>query len=819
MVNMARKGRNLLITLCVIVGLIIVAVAAVRLLLTREKLLAIVIPRVEKTIDAKVSIEDIGISFPFGFGVDIDGLSFEKVLSDTSTLAFTSRKVTVRASLMSLIRRKPEIQAADVQGGAVTISNPARGSEIRLRGLDAHGRMSPAGERFAVNAKAVVDSALVSIVRPNTQRETTLLGLDAAFSMRPEGEGYAVGVKALVDSLLVSVPAHPPAIVLEKVGLDGALESDREFNRLVIKDTKARWEDLVTAKIEGEVINIKTAPRVALTISVDEKPLAPVLERVKGFKLDELSPAKTQHAKPAAPRVPVETSGGTFGGTLLVEGLAREPLAMNLSFECGLKGLSVKAGDIGSIETLSAAFKGQGVALAWQSLFPDKAKPVTPAQIGIAWQAVKLDGAIEIAGGDFVIQGQTPHGSASGAGSAAGAPPPAAPPVRISSMKAKAEISGPDVRRVSGEFNIGSSPCTFSGSLINIMPAAAELALVAQSLQEAGETRPPDLGVILDRMVNAPVVKLELSGRSFDARPYQKPLAGGPQGKIAASAPAPAPPAAGGPGAVLFLKNTAFTAKLDSIVLREAVLTRLEVKGAIRDGRVTIDPATFAFAGGKGAAVVSSDLRKPERVETKVNLSLDGVEAGEALARLTSAASLVQGKFSFKSNASLVAGPGIDPLLALSAAGSGLSSKGTVIFESFIEPLTKIQGFDVTPFRKFEYREWAGTFVVKDGRFITDDWKIDSSRGAWLIKGSFGFDGTLDYAVHVVIPPDVQKTMKDLDKYKSAFDLMRDKTGSLVLDIKVGGTAKRPSTSLDLTNAKNKVQDKLIEGLKKKFLR
>ena len=756
---MARKGRSLLVTLCVIVGILIVAVVAVRLLLTREKLLAIVIPRVEKTVSAKVSIEDIGISFPFGFGVDIDGFSFEKVLPDTSVLAFTSKKVTVRASLMSLIKRKPEIRSADVQGGTMTVASPKARREIRLLGLDSH------------------------------------------FSMKPAGEGSSLSAKVFVDSVLVSAVGGPTVMTLEKIVFEGELESDAEFTRLVIKDSKVSWENLVTAKIKGEVTNIKTAPRVALTVEAADKPLAPLLERAKSFRLDELAPAKERAIRPGAPKASLVTSGGTFRFNAQVEGLVREPLAMNLSFECSLKGLSVKAGDIASIGTLNAAFKGQGVVLAWQSLFPDPAKPVTPAQISVAWQAVKLDGTIEIAGGDFVMQGQTP-------------------PVRVSSLKAKAEISGPDIRNVSGEFTIGSSPYKFGGSLINIMPAAAELSLVAQSLQAAGQTRPPDLGVILDRMVNAPVVKLELSGRSFDARPYQKPLAGGPaEGEPAAPVPATAPAPAGGSAAVLFLKNTAFTAKLDSIIAREAVITGLEAKGTIRDGRVAVDPATFAYAGGKGGAVVSSDLRKPERVETKVNLSVDGVEAGQALARLNSVDNLVQGKFSFKSNASLVTGPGIDPLLSLSAAGSALSSEGTVSFESFIEPLTKIQGFDVTPFRKFDFNEWSGTFIAKNGRFITDDWKINSSRGAWSIKGSFGFDGTLDYAVHVVIPSDVQKTMKDLDKYKGAFDLMRDKSGSLVLDIKVGGTAQRPSASLDLTNAKNKVQDKLIEGLKKKFLR
>ncbi|HEY5132626.1 MAG TPA: AsmA-like C-terminal region-containing protein, partial [Candidatus Krumholzibacteriaceae bacterium] len=398
----------------------------------------------------------------------------------------------------------------------------------------------------------------------------------------------------------------------------------------------------------------------------------------------------------------------------------------------------------------------------------------------------------------------------------------AAPPVHISSLKARAEISGPDVKKLSGGFNIGASPYTFNGSMINIMPAAAELALVAQGFQAAGQKAIPDLGTLLDRMANVPVVTFDIAGRSFDARAYEQPLAGAaPEGAKAtgASAPVPTPPAATGPGAILFLKNTTFTAKLDSIITREAVITGLDAKGTIRDGRVKVDPVAFAYAGGRGASTVNADLRKSERVETKVDLSMDGIEAAQALSRFGAAAGLIQGKFSFKSNASLATGPGVAPLAALSATGSALSNKGIVSFESFIAPLSNIKGFDVTPFKSFDYSEWRGSFVVKNGRFICDDWKFNSSRGAWSIKGSFGFDGTLDYAVHVVIPPAVQSMMQGLDQYKGALDLMRDKSGNLVLDVKIGGTTKHPTASLDLTQAQNKMQDKLIEGLKKKFLK
>jgi hypothetical protein len=769
-----RKGRGVLITLCVIVGIIVIVVAAVRIFLTRERLLAFAIPRVEKAVNATVSIRDIGISFPFGLGVDIEGLSFEKTLPDTSLLSFSSDKVTVRSSLMSLLRRKPEIKAADVEKGALALASPRTKRQVELRGLAAH------------------------------------------LSMRPSAEGSSFSAKALVDSILVSPLGGPPAVTLEKIALSGEVESDRDFTHLTIKDARLSWEDLLTAKLEGEVTNAATAPRVDFTLESSDVSIAPVLDRAKSFHLEALGPAKAAPARSAPPQVPIEMSGGTLSLSAHVSGLVKEPTAMSLAFECTLKDLGLKAGDVASIAKLGAEFKGDGVALAWQSLVPSPERPETPAQMSVAWQAVKLQGTVTVEGGDFVLGGAPKGSRAASTGAGTGTP---APPIRISSLKAKAELAGPDVKKVSGSFAIGTSPWTFDASMTGAMPAAAELSVLARSFE--GQ-KLPVLGTLLDRMVNAPVVKLEAAGRSFDARAYgQEPSAAGAK-TAAASRPSTAPatqPAGGGAGAILFLKNTTFTAKLDSLIAREAVVTALEAKGTIRDGRMKVDPLTFECVGGKGKAVVTSDLRAIDHIETKIDLSMDGVEASQALSRLGGAANFIQGKFSFTSNASLATGPGVNPLTALTATGNASSNKGVVSFESFIDPLTKIQGFDVTPFRKFDFNDWTGTYAVKNGRFMTDDWKIASSRGNWTIKGSFGFDGTLDYVVHVVIPPAVQKGMKDLDRYKSAFDLMRDGSGNLILDIKVGGTAKHPSASLDISQARSKVEDKLIEGLKKKLIR
>jgi hypothetical protein len=663
----------------------------------------------------------------------------------------------------------------------------------------------------------------VAILNPRTHREVTFLGLDSHVSMRPRGEGFAVSAKALIDSLCVAVAGSPPALVLEKLGFDGDMEGDRELTNVVVKPSRVSWGDLITMKVQGEIANCKTAPRVHLTVESDETPLAPIIERAKAFRLEELSPAPKKQAAPAAPKVPVELTGGMMNVSSVVDGLVREPLGMNVSFDFKLKDLGVKAGELASVGKVGAEFKGQGSLLAWKNLFPS-APSMTPSEIQVAWQAVTLDGTVELTDGSFLVQQSAAAGDAGASGQGAVSH---AVPLRVSSLKAKAELSGPDVKNVSGECRIGSSPFTFGASMLNIMPAASELALVAKKMQESTSGKPvADLGLLLDRMVNVPVVRLDVKGRSFDARPFETPGSsakeeegGGESGK-AQQAPVPAgTKGGGGAGAVLLLKNTAFTAKLDSIVTREAIITGFEAKGTVRDGRLRIDPATFSYAGGKGTTVVNSDLRSQSRMETKVDLSVEQVEAGQALATLHHLGGLVQGRFSVKSNATLVTGAGINPLMFLSAAGSALSSKGTVNVENFIQPLATIQGLDFTQFKTFDFSEWSGDFFVKDGRFFSDNWKINSSKGAWSIKGSFGFDGSLDYAVHLVVPPGVQAQMKGIESYKSAMDLMRDASGNLVLDIRVGGSAKHPSTSLDLTRAKSKVQDRVLEGLKKKLLR
>ena len=90
---MKKTQKRLLVTLCVIVGIVAVLSVAVRLILTREALMELVLPRLERAVRAEITVSDIGVRFPFGFGVDIKGLSFEKTLPQGEVVGFEGETI------------------------------------------------------------------------------------------------------------------------------------------------------------------------------------------------------------------------------------------------------------------------------------------------------------------------------------------------------------------------------------------------------------------------------------------------------------------------------------------------------------------------------------------------------------------------------------------------------------------------------------------------------------------------------------------------------------------------------------------------------
>jgi len=67
-------------------------------------------------------------------------------------------------------------------------------------------------------------------------------------------------------------------------------------------------------------------------------------------------------------------------------------------------------------------------------------------------------------------------------------------------------------------------------------------------------------------------------------------------------------------------------------------------------------------------------------------------------------------------------------------------------------------------------------------------WNIPTAAGDWKVSGSVGFDGSLDYAVSITVPRE-QAARLGADAALAA-GALSDAQGRVLLDLRVGGTAK-----------------------------
>jgi hypothetical protein len=119
---------------------------------------------------------------------------------------------------------------------------------------------------------------------------------------------------------------------------------------------------------------------------------------------------------------------------------------------------------------------------------------------------------------------------------------------------------------------------------------------------------------------------------------------------------------------------------------------------------------------------------------------------------------------------------------------------------------TRIDGLEDLRFKDLHL-----PFRVERGRVITDRATIDGPNGKWITTGGVGFDGSLDYAVSVTLPPDVVQRLGA--RSAVAAGALTDEQGNMLIDLRVSGTARSPKVALDLASMRDRLIGKASAAL------
>ena len=203
------------------------------------------------------------------------------------------------------------------------------------------------------------------------------------------------------------------------------------------------------------------------------------------------------------------------------------------------------------------------------------------------------------------------------------------------------------------------------------------------------------------------------------------------------------------------------------------------------------------------------DLRDPANPAITLKARVDSLSANDLLSTWTPAKNFLQGSLNTALDFSISGATPDQMMRSLTAVGvaqmlRGQMGPGPVLAE--IAKVVKIPGIE-----RLHINDAKLPFHVQQGRIVNDAVVLRSDYGEWKVAGAVGFDGSLDYAVSVTLPQSVTQAIST--RSALAAGALSDAQGNVLLDLRVGGTAKSPRVSWDAAAMRDRVVGRVSQTL------
>lgn len=229
----------------------------------------------------------------------------------------------------------------------------------------------------------------------------------------------------------------------------------------------------------------------------------------------------------------------------------------------------------------------------------------------------------------------------------------------------------------------------------------------------------------------------------------------------------------------------------------------------LEPGIVSVPSFSLKGYGGAIAGNARFDVRDPTKPGFWVKAKGESLQANAFLSTWTGAKDWVRGSLNTDIDLS---GQGATPELlqrTLNAAGLADFANGQIGPGPALEAIARATRIEAL--QDLRFKDLHLPFRVERGRVITDRATIDGTNGKWVTTGGVGFDGSLDYAVSVTLPPDVVQRIGA--RGALAAGALTDAQGNLLIDLRVSGTARAPKVSLDLASMRDRLIGKASAAL------
>lgn len=272
----SKKGLKIIVGIVAgIIILLILATLVVKIVFTKEKLLSLLVPKVESALKRKVEIEDINVSIWGGLGVDVKGMKVLNPSGFTQEELFKFDQLSVRVKFLPLLRKRieikklilnnPEIYLEKNQGGTSNIEDltkseggkvliPVAFDQLEIRNgtilyLDSKDQKKIVLHKFEENARLSLDEKM---------------------------ENAKATGKITVDQIELSLPNYKGTLPPLTFSLEHDINLNMPQDRLDIASLKIGIAK-ISMDVKGTVEKLSTIPSLNLSIQSNEIPLSDLL--------------------------------------------------------------------------------------------------------------------------------------------------------------------------------------------------------------------------------------------------------------------------------------------------------------------------------------------------------------------------------------------------------------------------------------------------------------------------------------------------------------------------------------------------------------
>jgi uncharacterized protein involved in outer membrane biogenesis len=247
-------------------------------------------------------------------------------------------------------------------------------------------------------------------------------------------------------------------------------------------------------------------------------------------------------------------------------------------------------------------------------------------------------------------------------------------------------------------------------------------------------------------------------------------------------------------------------ATVGTLVMEKFELTNVRSTMKVAQGIVTLQNFSCNTFNGSVTTRGTLNLQSQGRPTIDMVVDVNGVNANSMLSNFTSFGKLLHGKLTM--NTTLRGA--LNDTLGLVA--QSLNGQGNVMVEngqltgmkvnSVVAGLLKLPDLET-----INFKDWTNAFSISDGRINVKDLKITALGADYLVNGSQGLDGSLDYKMSLVLSDNASAKVSIPGFAGEAVKLFKDERGRVKLNFTVGGNTDNPSVGLDTRAAQQRVEE------------